>query len=417
MSISKPISRPFGRAPLRVMHVITPSRIAGAETFLMRLSRHANSQQLALRCIANRNRIVPAIRAEGLEIDSLGIGGKANLLAVPRLRRAARRFQADLMHSHLSSASWWCGWLEQIGGPRSIGHVHGFTSAIWHSRQSHMIACSAAVKADLIDKGLSADRISVMHYPVGPSDQLVTRLPALVRAELGAEPETPVVGTFAHLSRKKGYRELIQAAEIVLRQIPRAQFWCFGDGPLKEELTEQARLAGIADRFKLFGFRRDVADLMRAIDVMCLPSRREPFGLVYVEAGLAGKPVIACDGGGAPEIISEGENGLLVPPPFPQSALDEANKSRLGGLFGRSRQAKFPPPQNVDALADAILTLLDNPAHSRAMGRHGRELALERFTWPKYLAQLQELYERVLACPAEIADYALPAPLAIRRAA
>jgi glycosyltransferase involved in cell wall biosynthesis len=399
------------------MHVITPSRIAGAETFLMRLARHVDSKELSLRCVSNRNRIVPEIRAEGLEIDSLGIGGKANLLAVPRLRRAARQFQADVLHSHLSSASWWCGWLEQNGGPRSIGHVHGFTSAVWHSRQSHLVACSAAVKIDLIEKGIAAGRITVMHYPVDPSDQFPTRLPAMVRAELGAEPTTPVLGTFAHLSRKKGYRELVRAAEIVLERIPKAQFWCFGEGPLKDELATCARVAGIADRFKLLGFRRDVSDLMRAIDVMCLPSRREPFGLVYVEAGLAGKPVIACDAGGAPEIITDGENGLLIPPPFPHSVLKDSRQSRLSRLLFGRKELEFPPSENIEALADAILTLFDNPMQARAMGRRGRELALDRFSWPKYLAQLQNVYERALAQPAEIPELAQPAPLAIRRAA
>ena len=64
----------------------------------------------------------------GLRIACIGIGGKANLLAVPRLAAAARRFQVDLLHSHLSTASWWCGWLEQFGGPPSIGHVHGFNA-------------------------------------------------------------------------------------------------------------------------------------------------------------------------------------------------------------------------------------------------------------------------------------------------
>src|SRR4029078_12243158 len=102
-----------------------------------------------------------------------------------------------------------------------------------------------------------------------------------------------VVGTFAHLSPKKGHRELVQAAALVLNSIPDAQFWCFGDGGLRGEIEKTARDLGIADRFKLFGFRRDVADLMHAIDVMCLPSHCEPFGLVYVEAALAEKPFIA----------------------------------------------------------------------------------------------------------------------------
>jgi glycogen(starch) synthase len=123
----------------------------------------------------------------------------------------------------------------------------------------------------------------------------------------------------------------------------------------------------------MFGFRRDVANLMPAIDVMCLPSHREPFGLVYVEAALAGKPVIACDAGGAPEIISHGETGLLISPP--DSELDS-----------------FPFP-----LANALFTLLDNRMSASAMGRRAREAALDRFRWADYLSSLGALYDRIRA--------------------
>ena len=350
----------------RVMHVITPSRMAGAETFLARLLRRMTADHAVSRCVVSHSQAADEMQAAGMEFDVLGIGGKANLLAVPRLRQAARAFRAELLHSHLSTASWWCGWLEQWGGPPSIGHVHGFTSAMWHRRQTHLIACSQAVKADLMDKGLPSSRVTVMHYPVDPEDQRATRSPEDVRRELGADADTPVVGTFAHLSVKKGYRELVQAADVVLRRLPRAQFWCFGEGVLRGELELAAERAGIADRFKLLGFRRDVPNLMRAVDVMCLPSHREPFGLVYVEAALAERPVIASNAGGAPEIIEHGETGLLV------------------------------PPQDTAALADAILTILDDRTTSQEMGRRGRQLALERFTWPRYLEQLREVYDRVL---------------------
>jgi glycosyltransferase involved in cell wall biosynthesis len=395
------------------MHVITPSRVAGAETFLIRLTRHVDAIHVVHRCVTSCNRIVRELKAEGLELESLRIGGKANLLAVPRLFRAVRRHRADVTHSHLSSASWWCGWLTRLGGPPSIGHVHGFTSAHWHNRQTHLIACSAAVKTDLIDKGIPSGRITVMHYPVDPSDQPPTRLSAHVRAEFGADAHTPIVGTFAHLSPKKGYRELVRAARLVLDRLPKAQFWCFGDGPLREEVAEQARVLGIADRFKLLGFRRDVPDLMRAVDVMCLPSHREPFGLVYVEAGLAGKPVIACDGGGAPEVIAHGETGLLVPRPFPLSASGFSSVSP-SKRFWFGGPTTYPPAENISALAEAILTVLDNRSQAAAMGRRGRELALERYGWPKYLAQLNGLYERVQSQRAEpIQRESLP----LRRAA
>ena len=375
--------RRIGRAP-RVLHVISPSRMAGAETFLARLLRRSSPDQFVNHCVSSRSNANFEMLAANMAFDRLAIGGKANLLAPHRLRGAAHRFTADVLHSHLSTASWWCGWLEQMGGPPSIGHVHGFTSAIWHRRQRHLIACSAAVKKDLMAKGIAGERISVMHYPVDPADMRASRSSAAIRAEFGASAETPVVGTFAHLSVKKGYRELVQAAKFVLQCLPAAQFWCFGEGPLRGELEQTARELGIADRFKLLGFRRDVPDLMQAIDVMCLPSHREPFGLVYVEATLAEKPVIACDAGGAAEIIIQGETGLLVPPPH-------------AGFQNRKIAANEQPASNVAPLADALFTLLDNPTQAAAMGRTARQAALDRFGWPGYLTRLREVYDRVLA--------------------
>jgi glycosyltransferase involved in cell wall biosynthesis len=361
------------RAP-RVLHAITPSKMAGAETFLARLMRRGSLDQFVSHCVTSRSRANLELLEANLPFDRLGIGGKANLLAVPKLALAARRFQADLLHSHLSTASWWCGWLQQFGGPPSIGHVHGFTSAHWHDRQSHLIACSNAVREDLIDKGIPANQITVLHYPVDPNDMRATRSRIDVRRELGADTGTSIVGTFAHLSPKKGHRELIQAAALVLNCLPKAQFWCFGEGPLHGELEQTARELGIADRFKLFGFRRDVPDLMQAVDIMCLPSHREPFGLVYVEAALAGKPVIACRTGGAPEIITHGETGLLVPP----DAADSTNTQ-------------------ITALADAIFSLVDNPTAAAAMGQRGRESALSRFQWPRYIEHLRKIYDLVLS--------------------
>ncbi len=357
--------------------------MAGAETFLARLIRRASLDQFVSHVATSRSRANAELLAANLPFDRVRIGGKANVLAIPRLAAAARRFQADLLQSHLSTASWWCGWLEQFGGPPSIGHVHGFTSARWHRRQSHLIACSEAVKRDLIDQGIPAGRITVMHYPVDPNDIRPKRSSADVRCELGAAANTPVIGTFAHLSPKKGHRELVGAAALVLNCLPNAQFWCFGDGRLRAEIEQSARELGIADRFKLFGFRRDVADLMQAIDVMCLPSRREPFGLVYVEAALAEKPVIACDAGGAPEVIEHGVTGLLVPAP--------TEPAMANPKFARECSS------NVTALADAIFSLLDNRAAAAAMGRHGRELALARFQWPRFIAQLRDVYDCVLA--------------------
>src|SRR5262245_9774196 len=108
--------------PPRILHVITPSRMAGAETFLARLLRRVDGKPADHHLASTPSPATAEMRAAGMEFETLAIGGKANLLAVPRLHRAANRLQAGILHSHLSTASWWCGWLETFGGPPSIGH-------------------------------------------------------------------------------------------------------------------------------------------------------------------------------------------------------------------------------------------------------------------------------------------------------
>lgn len=355
------------RTPRRVLQVITPSRMAGAEMQLVRMTRHMTARGHALATIVKRN--CPALgemHRLDLAAEPRRIGGKFNPLALSTLARCAREHGAELIQSTLSTASWWSGWLERVGGPPSIGHVQGFTSAIWHRQQTHLLAVSHAVKQHMVDQGIPSERFTVLHNAMSPDDFYAKRDPLIVRAELGAEPDTPVVGTFAHLSKKKGHFDLLAAMPEVLRVVPKAQFWIVGQGRLWHELHELARRTGVLENVRFLGFRRDVADLMNAIDVMALPSRREPCALVYVEAALSGKPCIGCRSGGAPESIDDGETGLLV------------------------------PVHDSVAISEAVLKLLTNRDSAARMGQAAYERALGLFGWDRYIYTLEQVYERVL---------------------
>jgi glycosyltransferase involved in cell wall biosynthesis len=355
------------RTPRRVLQVITPSRMSGAETQLVRMTPHMIARGHDVATIIKRNSpAIAEMQRLGLAVQPRRISGKFNLFAPHALARAAREHRAEIIQSTLSTASWWSGWLERYGGPPSIGHVQGFTSALWHRHQTHLLAVSNAVKQHLVNQGIPADRFTVLHNAMSPDDFYATRDPLIVRAEHGAEADTPVVGTFAHLSKKKGHLDLFAAMPAVLRELPKTQFWIVGQGDLWRELHDIAEKTGVMNNVRFLGFRRDVADLMNAIDVMALPSQREPCALVYVEASLSRKACIACHSGGAPESIEDGQTGVLV------------------------------PTGDSPAIAASLLSLLTNRDRSTRMGLAAYERAVGLFSWDRFIYTLEQVYERVL---------------------
>jgi glycosyltransferase involved in cell wall biosynthesis len=308
---------------------------------------------------------VGELARHGMRVDEQPISGKGNPFALAALAQACRVHRPEFIQSTLSTASWWCGWLEQLGGTPSIGHVQGFTSAIWHRRQTHLVAVSNAVKQHLVEQGIAAARITVLHNAIAPDDFVPQRSTEEVRQEFGADEQSLVIGTIAHLSEKKGYRQLFEAIPIVTRRLPKAQFWIVGQGKLRAELETVARQNGFVQHVRFAGFRRDTADIMNAIDIFALPSHREPCALVYLEAAMRAKPIVGCRSGGTPELVVDGDTGLLV------------------------------PPHNGPAVAEAILTLADHRNWARRMGQAGRERTLELFSWNRFVATLEGVYDRL----------------------
>jgi glycosyltransferase involved in cell wall biosynthesis len=206
----------------------------------------------------------------------------------------------------------------------------------------------------------------VLPNPVDPSDIVLTQDPQQLRADLGVPEGAPLFGGVAHLrSEKKGWQEWIEAVPQVLKTVPDAHFWISGQGPLRPQYEALAEQLGVSHRVKFLGFRRDVADVMNAVDVMALASHREPFGIVYVEAALLGKPCIACNAGGAPDVVQDGETGILV------------------------------PPRNPQKIAEAMIHFAQNRDIAKTMGDAGREYALEHFGWERTIEKLEGIYTRM----------------------
>jgi glycosyltransferase involved in cell wall biosynthesis len=200
-----------------------------------------------------------------------------------------------------------------------------------------------------------------------------------VRAELGVPPGRTLVFCAARLVPEKDIDILIRA---IGRLSDRPTCLIAGEGSLKGQLQTQIDMAHLSPDVRLLGFRKDVADLMGACDIFVLPSRAEPFGLALLEAMAAGKPVIAANEGGPPEIIVSGESGLLFP------AGDDA------------------------ALANAIGALTNDAAKRAALGQAARKRQATVFSTERMVAEIMAVYDRALPHPSASTPARRPTALA-----
>lgn len=239
----------------------------------------------------------------------------------------------------------------------------------------------AARWADLILVDTEAVRAEGLRHRVAPPEKLCT-MPmgidlehfapnradgAAARREWGIAPDDLVVGTVARLVPDKGLECFLQAAARVSRAQPRARFLIVGGGPLRAALDQQARELGIDARVVFAGVRSDIPRQVAAMDLFVLPTKREGFGVVFAEAMAMGKPVVGSDIGPVREVVGAGETGVLL------------------------------PPNDPDAFAEGILTLLADAPRRRAMGIAGRHRVEQRFDQRRIFERTEAEYRRLLA--------------------
>lgn len=209
------------------------------------------------------------------------------------------------------------------------------------------------------------------------------------RAELEGlfpRPVRRIVGAAGRLSPEKGFSVLIDAAAQVIRSDPDVGFVLFGDGALRPSLTAQIAVLGLADRFVLAGFRRDLDRLLPGLDLLVQSSYTEGMPNVVLEACAAGVPIIATAVGGTPEILGEGLGGQLVPPGDPRALgrlmhdilAHEPGRQALGQRGRQNVRDRFTFEVQATRYRDLFSTLLDG-----GMQSPGNTVALIRGGWAR----------------------------------
>ncbi len=191
--------------------------------------------------------------------------------------------------------------------------------------------------------------------------------PAAVKNRYGIDAMAPSVACFGRMTLQKGQDMLIEAIPMVLSSYPETRFVISGDGPIRDMVMAKASAQGVGDACVFLNTvpRSDYIDLMRAVDLLVVPSRNEPFGIVALEAWSAGKPVVATTAGGPREYIWHDVNGFLV-------------EATPGGI------------------AHGIGSLLADHEHCRALGHNGRQAVEEVFNWDTIAEYTEGVYMATL---------------------
>jgi glycosyltransferase involved in cell wall biosynthesis len=371
------------RSPnLHVLHVITVIDRGGAENHLFDLVRHQRASGMAVTVAYLRGNGYWAapLRALGVEVHALGLRFYGDPRPLIRLRRVIDGAELDLVHAHLPPAELYCRFaLLGISADRLPMIVTKHNEAPfcklpghlqlgrWVARRAaRVIAISNAVRTYLTNfyLRLPPEQVVTIYYSLDVMPYLAVQPEAVarLRKEWGISEETIVVGTAARLVPQKSLDTLIEGfAVFASRCAAPGKLVIAGRGPLEADLREHARKHGIADRIVWAGFREDVPVVMSAFDIFALTSLYEGFGLVVLEAMAARRPVIASRSSALPEVVADGETGILIPTLQPE------------------------------AVAGALEQLTD-PERRRAFGKSGRRRVVEEFTPAVMFEKTDKLY-------------------------
>jgi len=262
--------------------------------------------------------------SEGHDLIPIAARGEVDLSAAWRLSRVIKRLAPDVIHAHephaVAMASTALSILSQAPRPlllasrRIVSPVAKNSFSRWkYSQIDCFIANSVAIRERLAAEGIPRGKVTIVHE--GVDVERIIRMPAAnVHAEFYLPTHAPVVGNVAALVPHKGHHHLIEAAALVIREVPDARFVIVGDGELREMLERQIRDKHLERHIFLAGFRADARELTKGFDIFALSSIVEGMCAALIDAMAASKPAVATDAGAVSEVMVDGDTGFLVPP-------------------------------------------------------------------------------------------------------
>ena len=368
---------------MRILQLTSHLNTGGVSSYVLSLSRALVRRGHALTIASGGGSLEPQAAAAGIRHWLAPMHTSAEFS--PQVFRAARqvleRLRAepvDVLHAHTRVGQVVADRLSRRTGIPYVTTWHGFFHPnlgrrLWPCAGARTIAISEPVRRHLIEAfHVPTGRIRLVWNGVEPSE-FAQRPPAEILARFRVQhrlPEGgPVIGSVGRLAsgRVKGFDLLLAAARLLLRRHADLRLLVVGDGPRRPFLEKKVDALGLRECARFTGSLADVRVPLALLDVFVFPVRwPEGFGLALIEAMAAGKPVVATRAGAVPDIVEHGRQALLVEPEDPQ------------------------------ALAEAVATLLHDPAAAARLGAAAQQRVRERFSLERVTDEVEAVYREVV---------------------
>ena len=352
--------------------------VGGAEEMVLNLVRHLPSRfEPMVACIHDAGPIGEEIRRTGVPFKVLGLTpGLARPVDVLRLRDALLAMSPAIVHTFLLTGSLYGRFAAMMSGvPIVIGtevnvyehkrpmHAH---MERWLMRGTDAVIASAESVKDYYVAQVSADpaKVEVIYNAVDWAQLQTTMRRDEFRASVNVPLDAPVAGIIARLTEQKAHRVLFDA--MARPELSALHLIVVGDGELRDELRSRVESLGLAGRVHFLGARRDLGNVLSAIDMFAMPSYWEGLPLSMVLAMGAGLPVVASKVAGIPEVVRDRVSGMLV------------------------------DPGNSDQLSRALASLVEDAALRARLGDEARKFVMPRFGVDGYVNAIVSLYDRLL---------------------
>lgn len=367
--------------------------LTGPETYLLDLLGGINSDKFnaliacEIKTSGNSHIFINELRERNVSLEEIRIGSRFNFKDIYFLIRLIKENHIHLIHTHdarsnvigllagkltgtpmVSFAHGWLNWTTTL----SKEMLYATLEAKALTGASAVIVASQSMQKDLLGKGLPEEKIHYIPYGIDTDKFTIKSGRDRIRKEFKVGLKTVLIGVVGRFHPWKGHKYFLEAAGTIVKHYSDARFILVGDVAFDEHdqykmsLLEQVKALQLEENIIFAGSRNDIPDIMRAIDLLVLPSLREPFGIVTIEAHSCGKPVVATRVGGIPEAMEENVTGLLV------------------------------QPKDSEELANAILSLLNDRKKMKTMGLKGRKRVEALFSKEAMIRKTEELYEKVV---------------------